>query len=155
MAIDWRQCIIWSNVELKLISPFIVHGNPSWFTVACELAKPSPLSYQYLMSGEGIIDAICVRDWKVSGTKIVSNTHDINTRINIIDIPACSGLFNWHGLTFIPAWISNYMSGKLWGEITSPFLNFNGATVEVWKWISSFILHFIIDVITYPCWGLS
>ena len=29
------------------------------------------------------------------------------------------------------AWISNYMPGKVWGEITYPFLNFNGATVEV------------------------
>ena len=25
----------------------------------------------------------------------------------------------------IPAWISNYMPGKVWGEITYPFLNFN------------------------------
>ena len=31
----------------------------------------------------------------------------------------------------IPAWISNYIHYKLWGEITYPFLNFNGATVEV------------------------
>ena len=36
-----------------------------------------------------------------------------------------------HGLTLIPAWISNYMPGKVWGEITYPFLNFNGCTVEV------------------------
>ena len=34
-------------------------------------------------------------------------------------------------LTLIPAWISNYIHYKLWGEITYPFLNFNGATVEV------------------------
>ena len=25
----------------------------------------------------------------------------------------------------------SYMPGKVWGEITYPFLNFNGATVEV------------------------
>ena len=35
------------------------------------------------------------------------------------------------GLTLIPAWISNYMPGKVWDEITYPFLNFNGCTVEV------------------------
>ena len=35
------------------------------------------------------------------------------------------------GLTLIPAWISNYMLSKVWDEITYPFLNFNGATVEV------------------------
>ena len=31
----------------------------------------------------------------------------------------------------IPAWISNYTHYNVWDEITYPFLNFNGATVEV------------------------
>ena len=39
----------------------------------------------------------------------------------------------------------------MWDEITYPFPNVNDATVEVWEWISNFILHFIMDVITYPC----
>ena len=74
--------------------------------------------------------------------------------------------FYLHGLTLIPAWISNHMPGKvwdeitypflnfngLWGEITYPFINFNGATVEVKEWISNFIPHIVMDVITYPCW---
>ena len=42
-----------------------------------------------------------------------------------------SGPFYYNGLTLIPAWISNHMPGKVWDEITNPFLNFNGATVEV------------------------
>ena len=42
-----------------------------------------------------------------------------------------SGLFYKHGLTVIPAWISNYIHYNAWDEITYPFLNFNGATVEV------------------------
>ena len=41
------------------------------------------------------------------------------------------GPFYQHGLTLIPAWISNHLPGKMWDEITYPFLNFNGATVEV------------------------
>ena len=60
--------------------------------------------------------------------------------------------FYWHGLTLIPVWISNYMPGRVWDEITYPFLNFNSYTVEVWKWISNYIPHFIMDAITYPCW---
>ena len=40
-------------------------------------------------------------------------------------------LFDEHGLTLIPAWISNYTHYNAWDEITYPFLNFNGATVEV------------------------
>ena len=41
------------------------------------------------------------------------------------------GPFYKHGLTLIPAWISNYIHCNVWDEITYPFLNFNGATVEV------------------------
>ena len=37
-------------------------------------------------------------------------------------------------------------------EITYPFPNFNGATVEVWEWISNFIPLFTVQIITYPCW---
>ena len=33
-------------------------------------------------------------------------------------------------------------------EITYPFLNFSGATVEVKEWINNFIPHFTRNVIT-------
>ena len=56
-----------------------------------------------------------------------------------------------HGLTFAP-WIINHMPSEVCDEITCPSPNFNGAPVEVWKWIGNFILHFIIDVIMYPCY---
>ena len=35
------------------------------------------------------------------------------------------------------------MPSNVWYEITCPFPNFNGATVEVWEWTSNFIPHFI------------
>ena len=44
------------------------------------------------------------------------------------------------------------MPSKVWDEITYPFTNFNGCSVEVWEWISNSIPHFIMDLITYPCW---
>ena len=47
----------------------------------------------------------------------------------------------------LPAGISNHMPGKVRDENTYPFSNFNGAAVEVWKWISNCIPHFIMDVI--------
>ena len=43
----------------------------------------------------------------------------------------------------------------MWDEITIPFPKFNGCTVEVWEWISTFTPHFLMDVITYPAWDLS
>ena len=42
-----------------------------------------------------------------------------------------SGPFYQHGITLNPAWISNNTHYKVWDEITYPFLNFNGTTVEV------------------------
>ena len=62
------------------------------------------------------------------------------------------GPFYEHGLTLIPAWISNYIHYKVRDEITYPFLNFNGATVEVLEWIRNLIPQFTGPVITYPCW---
>ena len=44
------------------------------------------------------------------------------------------------------------MHYKVWGEITHPFPNFNGAISEVCEWISNFTSHFSGHVITYPCW---
>ena len=41
---------------------------------------------------------------------------------------------------------------RMWDEISYPFLNFNGCTVEVLEWICNFIPWFIKDVITYHCW---
>ena len=55
-------------------------------------------------------------------------------------------------LTLFPAWISNHTSSKVLDEITYPFLNFNGATVEVKEWISNFFPHIIMDALTYPWW---
>ena len=57
-----------------------------------------------------------------------------------------------HGLTLIPAWVSNHIHYQVWDEITYPFPNFNSCTVEVWEWISNFIPHSPGCIITNPCW---
>ena len=62
------------------------------------------------------------------------------------------GPFYLHGITLIPTWISNYIHCKVWDEITKPFLNFNGATVEFSEWIDNIIPYFTGHVITYSWW---
>ena len=57
-------------------------------------------------------------------------------------------------LVIIPELISNHKPRKLWDKITYPIPNFNGCFWNL-EWISNFILHFIMDVITYPCWDQS
>ena len=49
---------------------------------------------------------------------------------NIISRPP----FAKNGLTLSPAWISYRFHHEVSDEITYPFTNFDGATVEVWKW---------------------
>ena len=44
------------------------------------------------------------------------------------------------------------MSSKVWEEIIYIFPNWNGSTLQVWEWINNFMPHFIMDVISYPCW---
>ena len=55
-------------------------------------------------------------------------------------------------INYSSAWISNYIHYKIWDEISLPFINFNGATVEVWEWINDFFQPFTWYVITYTCW---
>ena len=57
-----------------------------------------------------------------------------------------------HGLTLNPTLQGNHMPRKVWDEIIYLFPNFNGATVEVWEWISNFIPHFTRHGITNLCW---
>ena len=59
-------------------------------------------------------------------------------------------LLAWINFT---AWIDKYIMCV--DEITYPFPNFKGCTVEVWEWMSNFIPHFTGHVIIYPCWDLS
>ena len=42
-------------------------------------------------------------------------------------------------LTSILGWIGYDIHYEVWDEITYPFTNFNGATVEVWEWINDFV----------------
>ena len=77
----------------------------------------------------------------------------------IVRLPQCH-CSNPEGYThplgpLLQTWISNHIHLKVWNEVTYPFPNFKGATVEVWEWISNIIPDFIMDVITYPCWDLS
>ena len=58
----------------------------------------------------------------------------------------CWGPIYLHGLILIPSWITNLMPSKVCDEITYPSLYFSC------EWISDWILHFIMDIITYSYW---
>ena len=72
----------------------------------------------------------------------------ISSYVDMLMILVRVGLDNDLWPLLLTAWISNHMPIMVWNEITYPFSNFNGGTVEVWEWISNFIPHIIMDVIT-------
>ena len=43
---------------------------------------------------------------------------------------AAGAHFTKSSLILISAWLSNHMQCNVWDEITYPFLNFNGGTLE-------------------------
>ena len=49
---------------------------------------------------------------------------------------------------FNPVWMSNHTPGKVRDEITYQTQNLNSSLESK----SNFIAHFVMDVITYPCW---
>ena len=75
-----------------------------------------------------------------------------NMEINRYYASCCTSSITDH---FTKAWIRIRTPIKVWVEITYPFSNFNGCTVEVWEWIIIFFSHFIMGVIPYPCQNLS
>ena len=64
-----------------------------------------------------------------------------------------------HGITQVPSQLLHSEYGlelypiKARDEINYLFRKVNGATVEVWEWMSIFIPHFTVHVITHPCWN--
>ena len=92
-------------------------------------------------------------DYKCCDMESLGHSVLIATRFEFcLDLPCFLGPILLTPLTYIAAWISNQMSSKVWDEITYRRPIFKGATIEVWEWISNYILHFIMDVITHPCW---
>ena len=59
------------------------------------------------------------------------SAHSMNLVISEYSDLFTSCAFYKHWLTLIRSWISNYIHYEVWAEITYPFLNSNGATVDV------------------------
>ena len=68
----------------------------------------------------------------------------------VFDIYQGPLLLTW--INFNLAWLCNHIHYKVVDEITYPFENLNGASIQVYEWISNSIPHFTRQVITYPCW---
>ena len=124
------------------------HGNEKVFADTLKVKKMGvtflALNLEYSVGNTRVADALascpCV------ARSSTANGIDVK-RVPIVH----NGPFCCDGLTLIPAWTRNYTPGKVLDEITYPFPNFSSYTVEVWKWISNFILHFLMYVTAYPC----
>ena len=122
----WQSCVLHS-VLWKLL------GGLCWYSDFTSAIPPVLYEISFLRGislFKGLfVKTFCTELWCIHCPCVVKilvpNKHMVSVILNDWDI------FYYHGLTLIPAWISNYMSGKVWDEITYPFLNLNGTTVEV------------------------
>ena len=71
-----------------------------------------------------------------------------NPTMVITSVPLNVG---WNYLLIYKLQPLHYVHDKVYDDITYPFPNFNGCTVEVWEWIINFIQHLSCHVISYPC----
>ena len=63
-------------------------------------------------------------------------------------------IFTWHRGSHLLT-TSNFnpsMDKKSWAQQSVGLIYLSTAVVEVWEWISNFITHIFLDVITYPGW---
>ena len=114
----------WSQMELNRISCHVKIVVNRWFPIS----------------------AICLAQFRAQTLRKADNLPAIRS-VKILSVIGEQRLFYRHRLTLIPAWISNH--SKMRDKITNPWPNLNGATIEVWEWMSNFIPRIIMDVITY------
>ena len=88
--------------------------------------------------------------WVFKSRETVNNHGIAILTVQIFNVLYCWGSFYCHGLTLIPAWISNHMPNEAWDAFAYPFQNLNGCAIEIWQWISDFSPHFIMDIIINP-----
>ena len=69
--------------------------------------------------------------WYISLVQTQLRIYDSSIHSNIEHVALGPVSLTW--FNFNPAWINNYIHYKVWDKIAHPFLNFNGATVEVWE----------------------
>ena len=129
------------SIVLGASEPFVM-----WFLLHVESNTPL-LTHFY-----GMPRIVAAENYPVLTTRLFAAKL---AQANLMPLIIPVAPFFWYGLTFIPAWIRNYTHYKVWDESTYLFLNFNGATVEVYEWISNFIPHFAGKVITYIQAGIK
>ena len=140
----------WSNVILFKVKATRQSGIRERFSLGNRLPLLEPMlsmCIAVLLRDTGEIRIVCG----------LSIQRDVNTYVPCItrNMYTLRALVCFVIVCYRPIW--RYPSGaqylsKVWNKVTYPFPNFNGSTVEVWEWMSNFILHIIIDVTTYPCW---
>ena len=82
--------------------------------------------------GEGVI--IIYKHWKITfSNMLILNWLFRHTAQNT------KVLHCWPSGPLLLSWISNYIHYTVLNVVAYPFLNFNGAAIEVWEWINNFI----------------
>ena len=97
-----------------------------------------------LSRGDGLITDCCTFAYCARSTNKTKVSYRQDIFIVCVQGPLLLRWFN-----FNPNMVSNHVRNRVKDDIMCPFPNFNGAPVEVRKWINNFIPHFGEHAITY------
>ena len=135
------------RISLKFVPKCPINNNPALVQImAWRRSGDKPLSDPMMAS---LLTHICVTrpQWvKVDGNAFGFWTC-VHSHIKIENnTTLCMCNTHWR------IWISNCIHYEVWDEITYPFQNFNGCSVKVCEYISSFVPQFSGHLVTYTCW---
>ena len=126
LTCDYLPMLGLKSDHISKKGPVVIHSTPKPLTV-CIIRRVYYMSVVYVYS---------------FATLLYQSLITYTNVVLILQAP----LLTW--LNFDPALINYHMLLKGWDEITCPFPNLDGCTIEVWEWINSLIPHFIGHVVT-------
>ena len=121
------------------------------------LVRDWMLTYEilYVLSFENVDHKMFIK-WFIwhlfADSEIISAMPNLNCdSFYFPDVLAKLGVTSRGPFTLTPAWMDDYSHYHAWDEITYPFPNFNGCTVEIWEWISNLMTTQFHPTLCWSC----
>ena len=141
------QLIVWYCIEAVLLFvrwydscvytfSYFVFANVTVLWYAYLFGPKWSINYYYYMYSYHTCLTKVSKWWTVFPL-VVGCWNNLRCIILSYDLGLLLLTLTWVNLNTL-AWISNHIPSKVWVWITYPFPNFNGYTIEVWDWTSTF-----------------
>ena len=128
----WTLCsVLWLHLIRGFIVSFGLNSQRLRNTVPIRQPMPNgPLIMEYWVKRPARQPITNLGVWSLPNSNFQLLGMTQNVCLVFVLCKSCTETVKFLGLPLL-TWICNNLPGKVWDEITYPFLNFNGCTVEV------------------------